>query len=731
MRASQPVPVASSVATHTTTQADQRTEQRDGAHLRGRSLVLARASFIVVTAAVIALNVLAFPDAYAARFTPDVMADLHRLQFSPTLYGALVTGEAIVYMLVYLALGLLVFWRRSDERMALFCAFMLVLFGGAASGGFLYDIDSGALPQALASHVVLRSSALALVAAGQVAFIVFFYLFPSGRFAPRWTRWLALLCAAFWVLAFFFPTLPAGFAGYLIPVIGVTVVIAQVYRYRRVSMMVERQQTKWVVFGVTCALLLFVIVNIVSLFAPPSLTASPVIGVLGPGSAITLALLCVPVCIALAILRSRLWDIDVIINRTLVYGALTSIVVGVYILVVGYLGILLRSGGNLLISLAATGLVAVLFQPLRAWLQRAVNRLMYGQRDEPYAVVARLGRRLEDTLNTEAVLPAVAETLAQALNLPYVALTLKQGDAFATAAVYGAQVAHPLILPLSYQAEPVGQLLLAPRRQGEAFTPADRRLLEDLARQVGVAAHAVRLTADLQRSREQLVTAREEERRRLRRDLHDGLGPTLAALALKAATVGDLIGADPEAAVRLSNELYTDIRATVSDIRRLVYALRPPRLDELGLVEAIRELVRQSCPDTLLVTVEAPEHLQLLSAASEVAVYRITQEALTNIVRHARARTGVIRLTVNGDVCLEIDDDGVGIVSDHHVGVGLHSMRERAAELGGTCIIENRTEGMAGGMAGSGVRVCVRLPLTATLHEEQDTAYGTATRADR
>src|SRR5262249_52540129 len=184
-------------------------------------------------------------------------------------------------------------------------------------------------------------------------------------------------------------------------------------------------------------------------------------------------------------------------------------------------------------------------QPLRGWLQRGVNRLMYGQRDEPYAVVARLGRRLESTLAPEAVLVAIVETVAQALKLPYAAILLKQGERFTPAAVYGSPVEGPRPLPLAYQAEPVGQLVLGPRQRGETFTPADRHLLEDLARQVGLAAHAVRLTDDLQRSRERLVTAREEERRRLRRDLHDGLGPALGSLTLQLDTPRILFKSHP------------------------------------------------------------------------------------------------------------------------------------------------------------------------------------------
>ena len=161
---------------------------------------------------------------------------------------------------------------------------------------------------------------------------------------------------------------------------------------------------------------------------------------------------------------------------------------------------------------------------------------MYGERDDPYAVFSRLGHRLEATLAPEAVLPTIVETVAQALKLPYAALALKQGEAFITAAAYGRRRSRSF-LPLVYHTETIGQLQVAPRATGDAFTAADRRLLADFAQQAGIAAHAVQLTADLQRSRERLVTTREEERRRLRRDLHDGLGPTLASMTLKLDAV--------------------------------------------------------------------------------------------------------------------------------------------------------------------------------------------------
>ncbi len=361
-------------------------------------------------------------------------------------------------------------------------------------------------------------------------------------------------------------------------------------------------------------------------------------------------------------------------------------------------GALFRTGGNLPISLVATGLVAVLFQPLRDRFQRGINRILYGERDEPYAVVARLGQRLEATLAPDAVLPALVETVAQALKLPYVAVLLKQEDGFVTVAEYPDKETRRqgvkenvdswspdlfVSLSLTYQGEMVGNLLLAPRTAGEGFSPADRRLLTVLAQQAGVAAHTVQLTTDLQQSRERLIMAREEERRRLRRDLHDGVGPTLASMAQRIDAATYIVRDNPDEAIALLQGLKGQVRSTLADIRRLVYALRPPALDELGLLAAVREHAAQVAGGSdLQVLVEAPEALPPLPAAVELAAYRIALEALTNVVRHAQARSCRIRFAVvNADsrpgLRVEICDDGVGLPADHRVGVGLTSMRER------------------------------------------------------
>ena len=437
------------------------------------------------------------------------------------------------------------------------------------------------------------------------------------------------------------------------------------------------------------------------------------------------ALLVVPICTYIAILRYDLYDIDLLINRTLVYGTLSACVVGIYVLAVGGFGVLFQARGNLGVSLLATGLVAVLFQPLRSALQRGVNRLMYGERDDPYAVLSRLGRRLEATIVPERVLPTVVETIAEALKLPYAAILLKEEEGYRSAAAYGSPTGEPEVLPLVYQREEIGRLVIAPRAPGEGFSAADSSLLEDLARQAEVTVHAVRLTTDLQRSRERLVATREEERRRLRRDLHDGFGPTLASLALGLNVARKLMAKEKlRDADGVLDRLEQETEETVADVRRLIYGLRPPALDDLGLVASIRQQAESQgfaleSEDTghmaaredgsILFSLDVPEELPLLPAAVEVATYRIAQEALTNVARHARARTCRVHLSVDrasATLACEVTDDGVGIPEGRRAGIGLASLRERAEELGGSCDVESVPEG--------GTRVLARLPLEAS-----------------
>jgi signal transduction histidine kinase len=673
--------------------------------LPGRWLALARIGCLAVAGLDLALFIGGLP-AYIAAIAAGcrtavcdtnqvwfkAMQNLHALGFS----FAFLAGTTLVLtgllVVVFAVVGLVLFWRKAADPTALVAAFAFLTVPIT-----LANVTS-ALP------AFWRLPAQVVNELGGSALFLLLYLFPDGRFVPSFSRWLWAGTVIAFGVQVFWPSAPVHLLLQAVDLAGLAVSVAavQLYRYRRVSTPVERQQTKWVVFGVSVALTGMLLGTVLTRSFPAPFSGASQWYVLVFG-VFYLSPLLIPLSFGLAILRYRLWEIDLLINRTLVYGALTASVVGFYVLVVGYLGALLRTSGNLVISLLATGLVAVLFQPLRGWLQRGVNRLMYGQRDEPYAVVAQLGRRLEGTLAPEAVLSAIVETVAQALKLPYAAILLKQGEAFTTAAVYGSPVEAPLTLPLSYQAEPVGQLVLGPRQRGDTFTPADRRLLEDLARQVGLAAHAVRLTGDLQRSREQLVTSREEERRRLRRDLHDGLGSTLTSLLFKLDATDTLLERDQQAARALLADVRGQMQAAIANIRRLVYDLRPPILDEWGLVAALREQLAQSALNNVQVTLDAPEALPSLPAAIEVAVYRMVLEALANVVKHAQATTCAIRLALLEEaLTVEVQDDGVGRPPGAPVGVGLLAMRERAAELGGTCAVEDALP--------HGTRVFARFP---------------------
>ncbi|NUR90978.1 MAG: GAF domain-containing sensor histidine kinase [Nonomuraea sp.] len=448
----------------------------------------------------------------------------------------------------------------------------------------------------------------------------------------------------------------------------------------------ESERVKWLVYAVGLAALVLAARLAAGLLdgRPGMWPADSLFWDLAAASAVSL----IPAAIAVAVLRHRLFDIDLLINRTLVYAVLTTCVVGGYVAVVSYLGALL--GESLPVSLAATGAVALTFAPLRARVQRGVDRLLYGYRDEPYALMTRLGRRLAD----DALVGQVLQTVAEALRLPYAAVELAGGDVVAC----GTPAGQGVRLPLAYHGEALGTLIVSPRPGDTGLTGVDRRLLADLAPQIAVALH-------LQRARERLVLAREEERRRLRHDLHDGLGPELAALTMRAETVQELMDDDPPQARRLLEEIVNGAESAVGEVRRLVEGLRPPALDTLGLVGALNAFVRAQAPGGPWVRMSAPDDLPPLPAAIEVAAYRIVTEALTNVRRHAGAATCGLRLAVEqGRLTVEVSDDGAGLAG-RSPGVGLGSMRERAAELGGTFTVDSAP--------GEGTRVRAVLPVGA------------------
>lgn len=476
---------------------------------------------------------------------------------------------------------------------------------------------------------------------------------------------------------------------------------ATVAQYRRQRSEAGRKQLRWVVFAA-----LVVGGAGLALYLLP-----PLLGLRAAGPNVIGALVTAfPLAVAIAVLRHALFDIDVLLHRTLVYGLLTFGVVSAYAAIVAVAGTVMPRGEGALPALLVAALAAVLVQPLRDRIQRFVNRLMYGDRDDPTAVLARLGERLESTLAPGAILPTLVETVAETLKLPSVALSLDRPGGSRVAAAFGAPSEVAVRFPLVHRGERLGELAVAPRSSEEPFTSAELDLLDTIATQAGVAAFAVRASDDLRRSRERLVAAREEERRRLRRDLHDGIGPTLGGLAMRLDAAANVLGGQDAAARELLLELREQVEAAIADLRRLVHALRPPALDDLGLAAALREQVERVRSERLAPTFEAPHALPPIPAAVELAAYRIVQEALANVVRHADARSCRVSIVVGDDLSVVVEDDGIGVDAAATAGpradgsgVGLASMRERAAELGGTLRV--------GPGPGGGTRLTARLPL--------------------
>lgn len=443
---------------------------------------------------------------------------------------------------------------------------------------------------------------------------------------------------------------------------------------------IERQQLKWRTVGVLLSLALY----------PLAVTQS--LGHVGDAdSAVFVLTLAVPV------LRYRLWAIDTILRRSAVYAAVTAVLVGVYVAVSAAVA---RLASYDVAAPAAAVVIALLFAPLRMRAQRVIDRLFYGDRSDPYRTISELGRRLQVRPHDEVPGSLVA-TVARSLRLPYVAL--EQTNA-STLAASGAPGRVTQRWPLTYEGQVEGYLVASPRRGEESFDHADDEVLADIARQAGVVVRAQTLTDALQRSRQRLVTAGEEERRRLRRDLHDGLGPVLTGAGLSLDVARARLTGDPEAAARHLADAKDAVTQALDDIRRIARGLRPPAIDDLGLVGALRGQAARMQGGDVHVTVEA-DGLPLLPAAIEVAAFRTAVEAMTNSVRHGGGHECLIRLTASPgkELLVEVSDDGM---SDGPwvPGVGLTAMRERAAELGGT---------LAAGPTASGGAVVARLPLPA------------------
>lgn len=409
----------------------------------------------------------------------------------------------------------------------------------------------------------------------------------------------------------------------------------------------------------------------------------------------------VPVGIGFAVLQKRLYDIQLALSRSLTYVALSAVVAGLYALTVGGVGALLRDPGPSWLPWLAAGVVAVCFAPLRNLLQQGVNRLTYGQWSRPAQVLAATGRRLVDAADVPALLHALVVELGEGLGLHDVEIRDTTGRVLAAHGTPGPPAGRDLgrELPLTAYGLPVGSL----RWSGRPLRESDRRLLEDLAGQLGGVVHAAALMETVRDAQHRLVVARAEERRRLRRDLHDGLGPSLASLTLRVDTLRNRLAAGTAEPDRELLALRSTIQDTIADVRRIVEGLRPPALDELGLAGAMEQVAAGLRTPSRCVRTDL-DALPTLPAAVEVAALRIVSEALANAARHSGADELLLRVRlVGGALVVEVVDRGSGTVSGRPGGVGLASMRERAEEVGGTLTVESRP--------GVGTTVRFRVPV--------------------
>ena len=621
----------------------------------------------------------------------------------------LVAASSFLVVVSFVVVGSVVVSARPDNAVG-----WLLLGGGVAWAVGNAAIDLAYHGIVVAPGSVAGASAWALVGAcirdvgwwGMVLGLP--AVFPTGHVLSRRWRWLPILTVVVCVCAVietltaadadltqldpwqnplalpadlrflnaiaFFGSLPLG--------LGVFVAAIRQLRERwRIGSALERQQ-----------------LTIFTAAAIPPIVAAP-LALLGvaPGVIFILSVIPLPFAIGYAVLAQGLYDVSTAVNRTLVWATLSVVVAAAYIVVIGVVGTVLDLSAAPWLPWVVAGLLAISFAPLRGIVQRAVDRLTWGKWAEPYAVLADLGQQLGATADVERLLSRVVEQLGE-LGLRGVGVSDNHGKLLAHS---GSLEGELVQLPLLAYDRPVG--VLAYQVPTMELRQRDVRLLHDVAAHLSGVLYGYLLTVDLQHARERLVLAREEERRRLRRDLHDGLGPALAGHLLRldviaARTAGSPVRADVDA-------LRDDLRVTMLDVRRIVEGLRPPALDNLGLEGALRQATQRLTAGTVQLDLRVAD-LPPLPAAMEVAALNIVTEAVSNAVRHADATACCVSLDlIGGTLRIVVADDGKGLRrNDSSVdGHGLQTMRERAEELRGRLTV----------VEGQGVTVTAELPLAA------------------
>ena len=464
--------------------------------------------------------------------------------------------------------------------------------------------------------------------------------------------------------------------------LGIAAAISLLLRLRR-SHGDERAQLKWFTFAAAFAVVAVII-------ASPLLHAPDWIQIL--------AFPLIPIASAIAILKYRLYDIDVVINKTLVVGALAVFVTLVYLAVVVGIGALVGTRGrpNIALSIAATAIVAVAFQPLRERARRFANRLVYGRRATPYEVLSEFSGRIGESFAMEDVLPRTATILGEGTGATRSEVWLRLGGELRLQASWPQGETDERALRLAegeLPAVPDASLTVAVRHRGELLgalavakppndpvSPAERKLVEDLAAQAGLVLRNAALIAELRASRQRLVHAQDEERRKLERNLHDGAQQQLVALSVKVRLAQSMVGSDDERARAMLEDVQASSRSALEDLRDLARGIYPPLLADKGLPAAIEAQARKS---PLPVSVE-PDGVGRYGQDIESAVYFCVLEALNNVAKYANASHITVRLGERaGRIRFEVTDDGAGFDPSTATGTGLQGMADRLDAIGG------------------------------------------------
>ena len=583
---------------------------------------------------------------------------------------------AVLILAVNLPLAGLLTWRAAQRRVPVFAAAASIVLL-LASCSAAWDPAADGPP------------ARAAIAVANISLAVLLAVYPDGRFTPRWIAVPAFvevglqtgnLATGFawehltwWPWHFLFTWVPLLFGG-------------QLYRYVRRSSVAERERARWPLLALVAMAIGFLLWTIAVAAGVASEDADWLANLL----------LDLPApAFAVGLLAPRLLAVDRLLRFVLGAGT-WAVAVGLVAWAVSLATDAWAAHAAAWFTGVATAIVAV---PLAVGARRMADAVVSGRHPDALQSLVALGDRLSATVDPRGVAGEIVEGVTGALGVRYAAVRAPNGVAAASGDLGDVETSR---FPITYAGEELGELLVAPRAGEAQLTSSDRVVLAQICAQAAPALNSARVVAELEEARSRIVFAREEERKRLRRDLHDELAPTFAGLGLSAAAVEAFARVGDDRAADAAERLVTGLHAATRQLREVAYDLRPPVLDDRGLAAAIRE--RVAAPGSLpVVEVDAPERRLVLPAAVESAALRITQEAVANVRRHAAASRCTVTLGLEpGILRLDVVDDGRGLPTRVSAGVGLRSMHERAAELRGTVQVTRRADG--------GTRVSARLP---------------------